>query len=152
MRDAKDGGTDGRWDVLLVVAAGGASGSLARWALGQALTAPPGGFPWATFLANVSGAFAIGVLMVFVLDVWPPSRFVRAFLGVGVLGGFTTVSTYMLDTRALLAADGAPLAAAYLFATLATGLAAVWAGILLARLATRLPRARTGDESPGNPS
>jgi len=137
MRGSGVRGPDAGWDILLVVAAGGALGSLARWALGQALIAPPGGFPWATFLANVSGAFAIGVLMVFVLDVWPPSRYVRPFLGVGVLGGFTTVSTYMLDTRALIAADRAPLAASYLLGTLAAGLAAVWAGILLTRLATR---------------
>jgi len=125
-----------RWDVLLVVAVGGALGSLGRWALSQAVTTAPGGFPWATLLANVSGGFAIGVLMVFVLDVWTPSRLVRPFLGVGVLGGFTTVSTYLLDTRALIVADRAPLAASYVFGTLAAGLTAVWAGILLARLAT----------------
>jgi len=125
-----------RWDVLLVVAVGGALGSLGRWALAQAVTTAPGGFPWATLLVNVSGGFAIGVLMVFVLDVWTTSRLVRPFLGVGVLGGYTTVSTAMLDTRALIATDQAALAASYLFGTLAAGLTAVWAGILLARLAT----------------
>ena len=123
-----------RWDILAVIAAGGALGSLGRWALGQALVAKRDGFPWATFVENLSGGFALGVLMVFVLDVWPPTRYVRPFFGVGVLGGFTTWSTYMLDTRALVVADRTPLAAVYLFGTLIAGLAAVGAGILLARL------------------
>lgn len=132
-----------RWDILAVIAAGGALGSLGRWALGQALVAPRGGFPWATFVENVSGGFALGVLMVFVLDVWPPSRYVRPFFGVGVLGGYTTLSTYMLDTRALVAAGRTPQAAVYLFGTLAAGLAAVWAGILLARLIADLGKRRS---------
>jgi CrcB protein len=125
-----------RWDILLVIAAGGALGSLARWALGETFPARRGSFPWATFGENVSGGLALGVLMVFVIDVWPPSRYMRPFLGVGVLGGFTTFSTYALDTRALVVADRAPLAAAYLFGTLAAGLASVWLGIAGARLFT----------------
>jgi CrcB protein len=123
-----------RWDVVLVVAAGGALGSLARWGLGEVLAAGAGRFPWATFIENVTGSFALGALMVFVIDVWPPSRYVRPFVGVGVLGGFTTFSTYALDTRALVVADRVPLAAVYLFGTLAAGLAAVWLGIAVARL------------------
>jgi CrcB protein len=59
---------------------------------------------------------------------------VRPFVGVGVLGGFTTFSTYALDSRALVVADRAPLAAVYVFGTLAAGLAAVWLGIAVARL------------------
>jgi CrcB protein len=122
-----------RWDILLVIAAGGALGSLARWGLGEAFAGGRGSFPWATFIENVTGGFALGVLMVFVIDVWPPSRYVRPFIGVGVLGGFTTFSTYALDTRTLVVADRAPLAAVYLFGTLAAGIAAVWLGIATAR-------------------
>jgi CrcB protein len=123
-----------RWDILLVIAAGGALGSVARWGLGEALATSRGRFPWATFIENVTGGLALGALMVFVIDVWPPSRYVRPFLGVGVLGGFTTFSTYMLDTRALVVAHQAPLAAVYLFGTLAAGIASVWLGIAAARL------------------
>jgi len=137
MRKAEVRGPGEGWDVILVVAAGGALGSLSRWGIGQVLTTQPRGFPWSTFLVNVSGAFAMGVLMVFVLDVWPPSRLVQPFLGVGILGGFTTVSTYLLDTRALIAADQELLAATYLFGTLTAGLAAVWVGIVGARMLTR---------------
>ena len=126
-----------RWDILLVIAAGGAVGSLARWGLGEAFSGGrQGSFPWATFIENITGSFALGVLMVFVIDVWPPSRYVRPFVGAGVLGGFTTFSTYALDTRALVVDDRGPLAAVYLFGTLAAGLAAVWLGIALARLST----------------
>jgi CrcB protein len=88
----------------------------------------------ATFLENVTGSFVLGVLMVFVVDVWPPSRYVRPFLGVGVLGGFTTFSTYLLDTRTLVVDQHSSLAAVYLFGTLAAGIAAVWLGIASSRL------------------
>jgi CrcB protein len=127
-----------RWDILLVIAAGGALGSLARWGLSLALPHQVGGFPWATFDANVTGCLLIGLLMVVVLDVLPPHRHLRPFLGVGVLGGFTTFSTYMLDTRALLVAGRPGLAAAYLLGSLAAGLAAVWLGVTLARLTVRI--------------
>jgi CrcB protein len=129
-----------RWDVLLVVAAGGALGSLGRWALGELVPEPHGGFPWATFLENVSGSFALGLLVVFLLDVWPPSRYLRPFLGVGVLGGFTTFSTYALDTRALLADGRAGLAGVYLFGTLLAALIAVWLGLAVARSVTGTTR------------
>jgi CrcB protein len=124
-----------RWDILLVIAAGGALGSVARWGVTAALPHPADGVPWATWLENVTGAFILGALMVLILDVWPPSRFVRPFWGVGVLGGYTTFSTYMLDTRTLLGTGQVPAAFGYLFGTLLTGLLAVWAGVLLARAA-----------------
>jgi fluoride exporter len=124
-----------RWDVLLVIAVGGALGSVARWGLLVALPHTATQVPWATLLANLTGAFALGLLMVFLLDFWPPSRYVRPFVGVGVLGGYTTYSTYMLDTRTLLSHGEVPQAFGYLVGTLLTGLVAVWAGVLVARTA-----------------
>ena len=126
-----------RWDVLLVIALGGALGSLARWGVGELVPWSGTGFPWATFAANVSGSFALGVLMVLLLEVWPPSRYLRPFVGVGVLGGYTTFSTAMLEMRDLLADGQTVTASAYLAASLAVGLAAVALGIVLARLAVR---------------
>jgi CrcB protein len=123
----------GRWDVVLVVAAGGALGSLARWSVTRALPAGAGDMPWATWVENVSGAFLLAVLMVFVLELWPPGRYVRPFVGVGILGGYTTFSTFMLDTHALLADGHGAMAAGYLGSTLVTGLAAVVAGVMTAR-------------------
>jgi CrcB protein len=124
-----------RRDVLLVIGAGGALGSLARWGVGALVPWTSDTFPWATFIENVSGGFALGVLMVFVLDVWPPHRYLRPFLCVGFLGGYTTFSTYMLETRHLLADDQIATAFTYLGGSLMAGLAAVWVGIASARLA-----------------
>jgi CrcB protein len=127
-----------RWDILAVIAVGGALGSLGRWALTLLLPHPAGTFPWATFTANVTGCLLLGVLMVFVLEVWPSSRYVRPLLGVGVLGGYTTFSSYMLDARALLVAGRTTLAGEYVFGSLVAGLLAVWIGATAARLAVRL--------------
>ncbi len=138
-----------RWDILLVIGVGGALGSLARWGVGELLPWSGTGFPAATFAANISGGLALGVLMVFVLDVWPPHRYVRPFVGVGLLGGYTTFSTYMLETRTLVAEDRVPMAMTYLAGTLVAGLTAVWLGIAMARLVVRLaPRRRPRPEVP----
>lgn len=140
-----------RRDILLVIAVGGVLGSLCRWGVGLAVPRPPKGFPWATFTVNVSGCVLIGILMVFVLEVWPPSRYVRPFLGIGFLGGYTTFSTYMLETRALLTEGQRVTAAIYLFGSLAAGLAAVWGAAVAARLIIQAMRAhslrRHGDDA-----
>lgn len=131
-----------RWDILTVIAAGGALGSLGRWGVSTLVVPEPGRLPWSTFAENVSGGLALGVLMILVLDVWPSQRLIRPFLGVGLLGGYTTFSTYMLDTRTLLAEGHAVTAMTYLFGSLATGTVAVWLGITLTRLAVDLIRRR----------
>ncbi len=123
----------GKWDIVAVVAVGGALGSLGRWGVGALMPWSGRGFPWATFVENVSGAFALGVLIVFLLDVWRPGRYLRPFLGVGVLGGYTTFSTYMLESRDLLATGQDTVALAYLAGSLVIGLAAVWLGIAAGR-------------------
>lgn len=120
-------GIRSRWDVVLVVAFGGAVGSLARWALETLWPTPPRGLPWATLVINVSGCALLGALLVLVLEVWPPSRYVRPLLGTGVLGGFTTFSTAMAETRALVAGGSSGTAVAYVAASLLLGLVAVWA-------------------------
>jgi CrcB protein len=131
-----------RWDVLTVISLGGAVGSLCRWSLTLWVPHPSGTFPWATLVANTTGCFLLGVLMVFTINVLPPSRYLRPFLGVGVLGGYTTFSTYMLDARNLLVTRQTALAGQYVFGTLAAGLVAVWLGVTTARLLTRLPARR----------
>jgi len=124
-------------DLLPVIAVGGALGSLARWGLGTALPHTSAQFAWSTFLTNASGAFLLGVLMALALDVWSHHRYTRPFLGVGICGGYTTFSTYLLDTRGLLAAGRPGIAAIYLFGTVAVGVVAVIAGLAIGRSMVR---------------
>lgn len=124
-----------RWDLLVVIAAGGALGSLARWGVAEALPHRADEFPWSTFAVNIVGSFAIGVLMVLVLEVWPPTRYVRPFLGVGVLGGFTTFSTFVYDGHALATHDAVVVAVGYAVVTVVAVLVAVAAGVMTARAA-----------------
>jgi CrcB protein len=125
------------WSVLGVIAVGGALGALARLGLATAWPHTTGRFPWATFVTNVSGCFLIGVLMVLISEVWSAHRLIRPFLGVGVLGGFTTFSTYTGDVQQLVAAGAARTGLLYLAGTLVAALLAVYAGITLTRLFTR---------------
>jgi fluoride exporter len=119
------------WDVLAAVAAGGAIGSVLRWSTSLVW---PG--PVVTFLVNVLGCLAIGVLMCVITELVTPHRLLRPFLGVGVLGGFTTFSTYVTD--ALRLALSAPLAAlGYLLATVLCCLLAVFVGITATRALSR---------------
>ena len=132
------------WDVTLTIAVGGALGALARYAVSTAWPPAPGTFPWATFAINVTGCLLIGSLMAVLTDfAGRPHRLIRPFLGVGVLGGFTTFSTYTVEAQRLISAGHPQLALAYLFGTLAAALVAVQIGIVAARLLTR-PRTRRG--------
>ena len=129
-----------RWDLLLVVAAGGALGAAGRFGAAKALPSAPDEFPWSTFLVNATGCLLLGLLMVCALDVWPTSRYLRPFLGIGLLGGFTTFSTYALETRNLVAEHQQQLAGVYLVGSVAAGLTAVWLGIAVGRLSLRVLR------------
>ncbi|MGW2638906.1 fluoride efflux transporter CrcB [Streptomyces sp. NPDC001348] len=119
--------------VVAVVALGGALGATARYALSLAWPTAPDGFPWATFWTNVSGCAVIGVFMVIITDVWAAHRLVRPFFGTGVLGGFTTFSTYAVDIQKLLDGGHPRTALADLAATLFAALAAVWAAAAATR-------------------
>jgi len=121
-----------RW-VLPVVALGGAVGASGRHAIDLLWPAQAGGFPWGTFAVNVSGCLLIGVLMVHVVEVGRTHPLVRPFLGVGVLGGYTTFSTYAVQATSLTTAERPALALGYLFGTLAAAMAAVVAGVFAAR-------------------
>jgi fluoride exporter len=132
--------------VLSVISVGGVLGSLARYGLGVAFPHGATGFPWATFAVNVAGCGLIGVLMV-CIDQLGAHRLVRPFLGIGVLGGFTTFSTYVVEVQQAVAAGAARLALAYLGGTLAAAVVAVWAGSALASTLTRV-LTRAGPHGP----
>ncbi|MFD8490810.1 fluoride efflux transporter CrcB [Streptomyces sp. NPDC059712] len=112
---------------------GGAPGAPARYAASLWWPTQAGGFPWTTLGVNVVGCAVIGVFMVVVTEVRSAHRLVRPFFGTGVLGGFTTFSTYAVDSRSLFADGRVPTGLAYLAATPLAALTAVW----LAAWATR---------------
>ena len=123
----------GQAPVVAVVALGGALGATARYALALHWPVQPGGFPWATFWTNVVGCAVIGVFMVVITDVWAAHRLVRPFFGTGVLGGFTTFSTYAVDIQRLVDHGRPATGLAYLAATLLAALTAVWLASTAAR-------------------
>ncbi|NKY55247.1 fluoride efflux transporter CrcB [Nocardia flavorosea] len=122
--------------VLAAVACGGGLGAGLRYWLTLRIPVRPGGFPWATFLANTLGCLAIGILMVIITEVFAPPRLLRPFLGVGVLGGFTTFSSYSAEVRTLLESGAPGVALGYLGGTVVTCLVAVLAGMTVTRWIT----------------
>lgn len=133
----------GQLPVVGVVAAGGALGATARYGASLAWPTPAGAFPWTTLTVNAAGCAAIGVLMVLVAEVaTAPPPLLRPFLGTGILGGFTTFSTYALDTQRLLSTGEAARGVAYLGATVVAALASV---VVATGVTRRLVR-RTGRE------
>ncbi|MEO3867651.1 CrcB family protein [Nonomuraea sp. B12E4] len=131
------------WPVLASVSAGGVLGALARYGISVALPHAPTGFPWSTFLINVSGCLLIGVLMALVDQVWTGQRLLRPFWGVGVLGGYTTFSTYVIEIHTAMRAGVPGVALAYLAATLVAALLGVWAGAAITRQALAIARRRS---------
>ncbi|MFF5882784.1 fluoride efflux transporter FluC [Streptomyces sp. NPDC012589] len=112
--------------VVAVVALGGALGAAARYAASLLWPTADGGFPWTTLGVNAVGCAVIGVFMVVIGDVWAAHRLVRPFFGTGVLGGFTTFSTYAVDVQKLVDAGRAAAGLACLALTPLVALAAVW--------------------------
>jgi CrcB protein len=136
--------------VLAAVATGGVLGAEARYGAGLLLPHAAEAFPWSTLLVNALGCLLIGVLMVLLTATTAPHPLIRPFLGVGVLGGFTTFSTYAVDVQRLLLAHRPGVAAAYLAATMAAALVAVWSGATAAR--ALLARGRSAASSRGGRS
>ncbi len=113
---------------VALVAAGGAVGSVARYALGVLMLRALGsGFPWGTLAVNVAGSVVIGVIAGLAAGGGGLTEPGRLFLVTGVLGGFTTFSAFSLDTGALFGRS-AGLAALYVGVTVAAGLGAFAAG------------------------
>ncbi len=121
--------------VVGAVAVGGGVGAAARYAALVWWPTPAGSFPWTILWVNVLGCAVIGVLMVIVTEARTAHRLLRPFFGTGVLGGFTTFSTYAVDTRGLFEAGRHTTALLYLAATPAVALTAVWAATTVTRRA-----------------
>jgi fluoride exporter len=120
---------------LAAIFVGGFFGALARLGLVEALPPHPGSWPWATFVANIAGAFALGYLTTHLQERLPLSAYRRPFLGTGVCGALTTFSTLQVELLDMLDHGSGGLAAGYAAASLAAGLLALAAATNIVRTA-----------------
>jgi CrcB protein len=119
--------------TYVLAALGGALGALARWGVTTALPPSPAGWPWATLLVNLTGCLLIGVLLAVALARFPDSPWVRPFLAVGFLGGYTTYSTFAVDVVRLVESGAWLSGCGYVVASVGGGVGGVLVGLLAAR-------------------
>ncbi|MFT4294952.1 MAG: CrcB family protein [Micropruina sp.] len=120
-----------------VVLVGGAVGTAVRAALESAFPAQPGGWPWATFAINLTGSFLLGLLLETLSRRGPDAglrRYLRLGLGTGVMGGYTTYSSFAVESVRLLGLGGGAIVVGigYALGSVALGLAAAFAGMWVA--------------------
>jgi fluoride exporter len=123
--------------AYLLAALGGALGALARWGVATALPWSPGTWPWGTLLVNLLGCFLMGVLVGVLAARRPEATWPRPFLGVGVLGGFTTYSAFAVEVVQAVEQGSLLVAGGYVVASVVGGMLAVVAGGLVARTSVR---------------
>jgi CrcB protein len=116
--------------LILAVAAGGALGSVARYLVGVGSTKLFGvAFPWGTLIINIAGSFLIGVFVEMFALKWDLPQTARVFLTVGICGGFTTFSTFSLDSYVLMERGDFWPAAAYMIGSVVLSVAALVGGL-----------------------
>ena len=125
------------WRNVGAVATGGAIGASLRYQLGLWFPTPALGFPLTTLAINVSGSFALAVVLTLTLERWPPTKYVRAFVATGVLGAYTTFSTLSVDASLLIKDGRVVLAIGDVVLSVTTGMAAAVAGVAMVRLSSR---------------
>lgn len=119
--------------VLVAIALGGVVGACARQGITEVVHTEPGHFPWATFWANLSGSFILGFVLVLLVERFRPTRHLRPFLVTGIIGAYTTMSTYLVDTAVLIGDGHVATALLYGVASVAAGLLLAYAGVVAAR-------------------
>lgn len=119
-------------NMILAIAAGGALGSVLRYMLsGFTTEIADSNFPWGTLSVNILGSFLMGAVVTYMALSWNPSAEVRAFLTVGLLGGFTTFSLFSLDVINLWERGASSAAMGYIVASILLSLLAIIIGIVL---------------------
>lgn len=120
-------------NLILAIGLAGSIGALARYGIELGGGVGRDGFPWPTLLVNMSGAFGLGLVYTLLEERVRPTRYLRAFLAIGLLGAYTTFSTWTVEA-ALLVRDGALwMAGTYVLATVLAGLVATVAGMAAGR-------------------
>jgi len=120
---------------LTAVAIGGAAGAVMRWLMAGAVQRWTGtAFPWGTFAVNALGSFLLGFLFVWLIERSTAGELARLALTVGMLGAFTTFSTYSLESIRLLQEGALGMAAANVMGQVIVCLVLTWLGIQIARV------------------
>lgn len=120
--------------LLLAIAAGGAVGALGRYYLAGLINAWTGsGFPYGILACNIFGSFLMGLVVEATTQTWLPSQEMRALLAVGVLGSFTTFSTFALDSVLLFERGQYLQAGGYILLSVALSIGGLVAGMQLLR-------------------
>ncbi len=120
--------------IWLAVGAGGALGAMARHGVSRASMAVLGpAFPWGTLTVNAVGSFVMGAVIIWLARHEPESSAMRAFLTVGILGAFTTFSTFALDAVTLAKDRSLTIAAVYVAASVVLSIGGLTAGMLAMR-------------------
>jgi CrcB protein len=122
-----------RGATVAAVAVGGFFGGLVRYGVDLALPTRAGAIPWATVAVNTGGAFTLALLLVLVLEVLPPTTYLRPLLGTGFCGALTTFSSVATGVDQLAARGETGVAVAYVAVSLGAGLAAAASAVALAR-------------------
>lgn len=120
---------------LAAIFAGGAIGALLRVWLGEHLAVGASGWPWPTFLANITGSFALAYFATRLQERLPQSTYRRPLLGTGFCGAYTTFSTMQVELVGMVQAHRYALAAGYALASLSAGLMAIWLATTVVRRA-----------------
>ena len=114
---------------MALVAAGGALGAAARYGVAESFPVASSTFPATTLAVNLTGAFALGLLLEHLLRRGRAHGWIRLLVGIGVLGSFTTFSTFAVEVAGLLRDGEATIAGGYVAASVAGGIAACFAGL-----------------------
>ena len=138
--------------LYLIVFVGAGIGGAMRHGVNVGATRLFGfGFPFGTFIVNVAGSFAMGLLAGFFIYRPGVPQHVRLFLTTGILGGFTTFSSFSLDAALLIERHAYALAAGYIVGSVAAGLSALFFGLAVFRSAPHLPGTSTSSLSATTP-
>jgi CrcB protein len=124
--------------IAVAIGVGGSVGAVARYMVAQALPSPSGTFPWGTLVINLTGSVVLGFLLVVVMEKFPRGRLARPVLATGIIGAYTTFSTFEVETLLLLRGHHVTIALAYQVASVVAGITLAALGASFARLTIRL--------------
>lgn len=126
--------------MMIAIGIGGVIGALSRYVLEQTFPPQTGHIPWVVFVINVTGSALLGLLLVILVEQFSRARLARLVMGTGIIGAYTTFSTFMVGAVDVARSGHVATAAVYVVLSIVCGLGAVAGGIAIGRFAMRLER------------